>query len=140
MDKNNFSKFYFNDYQINTMSFNINPDFKGKDVQLDFNIEANIAVDENKNRANISLKLVLWDNPEKNNYPFKAEIDILGSFSAEEEMEKEEFYNMCRYSGTATLFPFLRGALADVTKASNFGPSIILPLINVNKFVENSMK
>ncbi|HLV09553.1 MAG TPA: hypothetical protein VKY40_05045 [Halanaerobiales bacterium] len=50
-------------------------------------------------------------------------------------MKKDDFDYMCKYNGAAILFPFLRSAITDITKASNVTP-LVLPLVNIQKYID----
>lgn len=137
MDKSIYSKFYFDNYKITNISFQLNNEFKpsGK-ITLNFDVERNISINDEENKANIELIFILWDKPERENYPFRIEINIVGTFSADDDMDRLQFEKMCKYNGTAILFPYLRSALTDITKISNFGPPVVLPSININNLLK----
>lgn len=137
MDKEVYSNFYFDSYRVNNISFYINKQFEKGEVEIDFNVESNLSVNEEQNKARIIFELILWDEPEKNNLPFKLSLKAEGYFSADESMNKEHFIKMCKYNGNAILFPFIRSAVLDITKTSNFGPPVALPLININSLIDH---
>ena len=67
--------------------------------------------------------------------PFNLQFTIDGYFEIEKGMTDEELAQFCKSSGVPILFPYIRSAVTDITKAANVDP-LILPLINVRKIVE----
>lgn len=136
MNKKIISNLQFNKYFINDIDFNFNHNFETEeDVELDIDIKLDVFPEKDENQAVVELKVVIFDEAETNNYPFTLEINIIGFFSTSPDMKHEEFVDMCRAVGAATLFPYVRSAITDVTKIANINP-LTLPLINVEEFLE----
>ncbi|WP_416358930.1 protein-export chaperone SecB [Caldicellulosiruptor danielii] len=81
----------------------------------------------------------MFGNAEENNFPFSLEISLTGYFRGSENIEREKFIELTKYNGTAILFPYLRSAVSDITKAANINP-LILPVINVINFIKEQEK
>lgn len=131
------SNFYFDNYIIKKINLDFNQNFKSEDpVNLEFDLDINTSIEQQEHTGWTQLDILIWDQAEKNNYPFTLSMQILGFFSADEDMEADDFLTMCKYNGASILFPFLRSAIADVTKSANITP-LTLPLINVKKFIDD---
>ncbi|MTI62242.1 MAG: hypothetical protein FH762_20040 [Firmicutes bacterium] len=135
MDEHIISDFYFNRYNLENIIFEYNPKFGSNEVDIDIKTEIESACKRDVNEGYTKIKMSLWDESDGDNYPFKLEITIIGFFSGDDSMERNKFEKMCQYNGAAILFPFLRSAITDITKASNVSP-LVLPLINIKKFID----
>ncbi|MEJ6952080.1 protein-export chaperone SecB [Natronospora cellulosivora (SeqCode)] len=139
MDEHNLSKFYFDGYIINNIEFDFNSQFdnEGDILELDFNLDYSVKIDEEENhKGSTQLRIKIWEDAYNNNYPFKLSVEIIGFFSADKEMDKKKFAEMCESNGTAILFPFLRSVITDITKNANVTP-LVMPLINVENFIKD---
>lgn len=142
MDKNVVSKFNFINYKITKLNYIDNTEFCDENsVEIEFDITTKIGISEDNKNAKIELSLIIFDEPEKNNYPFSIEIVMEGYFmmesNYEEKVSKNELYRYCKINGTATLFPYLRAAVSDITRICNVTP-LVLPLINIYNLVDRS--
>jgi preprotein translocase subunit SecB len=106
-------------------------------IPLQHSIEVVVSASEDLHRGKVTLNSRVFENAEQSNYPFSLEVSLTGYFSTTEIMTREELGRFCEINGTAALFPFLRSAIADVTKAANFQP-LLLPLMNIHNLVEQS--
>jgi preprotein translocase subunit SecB len=139
MDKQVMSEFQFDDYKVNYVRYDLNHLFKNQEsIEVDFELNTEIGVAKENNEGNVTLVVKIFDRAKEENYPFSLEVSVTGLFSAKDEMEKEDFIKFLEMSGTATLFPFLRSIIADITRIANVD-SLVLPLINIyNLRQENS--
>lgn len=140
MDKDIISTFKFLNYKMKKISYIQNEKFmQDKPIQVTFDVDVQIGVDEQQNIANVILDAVVFDNAEENNYPFSANVIIEGLFKFEGELNNAEVINLCKINGTAALFPYLRASITDVTRIAN-EPPIVLPLINIYKLIDMKEK
>jgi len=71
--------------------------------------------------------------------PFLLKVLIEGHFKYRIQTESgPSFDRMCNLNATAILYPYLRSAVTDITKAANINP-IILPTVNINKLLSNKL-
>ena len=89
--------------------------------------------EKNANEAIITIDCIIFENAIENDYPFTLEITIVGNFEVEGEIEHEDFMRFCELNGTAVLFPYLRGAITNITGSTNLIP-LVLPLVNISNF------
>ncbi|WP_018249864.1 protein-export chaperone SecB [Orenia marismortui] len=135
MTNNAKSQFYFDDYRIENINFEMNNDFKNGDVDVDFDADFNLNIYEEENKGLLNIEVKFWENAAKDSYPFELSISIIGVFSSDPSMDKEQFETMCKYNGAAILFPYIRSAITDITKVANL-PSLILPTINIRRLID----
>lgn len=126
----------FEDYIVKKVEFAYNFAYKESDegVAVDFDIDVDFKVNEEKNEMFTGLKLVVFDNPTENNYPFTLKLELVGIFSINTS-NKENIENY-KTNTLAILFPYARSLVSSYTANANVTP-LILPAININKFVEH---
>lgn len=140
MDKQIKSSLKFEQYQVEKIEFQLNPDCDNKEIEYDFDLDCEIESKEFKEQhiGAIRLKIIIFKNAVENNYPFELSVSVVGIFSSC-NMDKNKFDKALKLNGTAILFPFLRSTIADITKTANVNV-LFLPLINVHKFLEHKEK
>ena len=122
------SKLSFINYKVKSVLLEQNDKFVnlGRPIDIDFELEHE--TDINNNNMKILLKLSIFDEAEKNNYPFCMKVSLEGEFIIEgENIEKFEI------NGIALLYPYIRAIVSTYTANSNM-PTLILPPINVNSY------
>lgn len=135
MENDVMSGFKFLGYVVDKIDFKLNSDYDKKEARLDFNLECNIKTDKELKKGSVNLVLKFLKNSENIGTFFDLEISLTGFFESL-DMEEEGFKKMLNLNGVALLFPFLRSAIADITKTANI-PPLLLPVINVHKMLEN---
>ena len=91
---------------------------------------------ETVDRGGVELACII-NAEECNNAPFSVYAVMRGLFRTKEKVSKERMRRYLEINGVAAMFPFLRSAIADLTKASNI-PPIILPMTNIHALVVDS--
>ena len=127
------SALIFEKYVVNKVTFvrNENCDLEQK-INIQFSISKNVKKSENK--MEITLTTRVFENAKKNNYPFEMEVQLTGFFTIENE-NKINF----EPNAIAILYPYIRSIVSTYTAQANIMP-LILPVINVNKFIEDNEK
>lgn len=130
------SAFQFEHYTVDEATFRANPFYEdqGK-LDVEFSFDVAFGVDASATRGKVSLTAEIFDNPEANNFPFTLRITVSGFFKAEDDLSEEDFREFLEINGTTVLFPFLRAAIADITRVANIKP-LVLPLINVPALIK----
>ena len=130
-------KLKFNSYVVNNIEFKNNMNFSGGSTKIDFDIDSELEFSD-KNNFILGLQVEVFRNAEVNNYPFNFKVEVLGMFeiTADSEEEKMKF---AEKNAVAILFPYVRALITTFTSATNVQP-IILPAINVAKYVETKKK
>lgn len=124
----------FNKYIVNEIKYKTNAEFKKSNEGTPININIVHTVDVEDNNMNVTLFCNIFDNAEKNNYPFEMSISLTGFFSTEGE-KTESFVK----NAIAILYPYVRAIVSTYTASANVTP-LILPAINVNKMIEEQKK
>lgn len=123
----------FNGYNINNIVFKaLNNEYKSKKVSISMQLGAKTKVADNLLDGQILLSAVFNGKEQKDHSNiFRLEIELIGYFQAESEQDEISFQKFLNLNGIATLMPFLRSSVADITRTANYG-TILLPLINVH--------
>ena len=102
----------------------------------------NIEIDDDHNLGKVALEVAVRPSELpplcQGEIPSFITARIVGVFSqgTKEKMDHDQFKKMCEINGVASLFPFLRAAVADIARISNVSTPIILPLINVPEMMK----
>ena len=123
------SKLIFNKYIVNEIQFKYNEKFENRPVDISFSILKEVKRIDNK--MEVSLETKIFENVEKNNYPFEMFIKLTGFFTEENNDEKINF----EPNAIAILYPYIRAIVSTYTANANVN-SLILPTINVNKLIK----
>lgn len=138
MDKEFKSVLKFQEYKIENIDFKLNHEYEKRKepVKINFNLRHNVFIEkkENVNVGAVRLTINVFECAVEKGYPFELNVSIVGIFTSM-DLDDDRFRRMLDVNGTAILFPFLRSAVADITKTANLN-NLLLPLINVHKFLE----
>lgn len=121
----------FNKYIVNKVSFKNNDNFKqsSERMSMEFNIQKDIS--KKNNNMEVTLSAQIFNDAEKNNYPFEMEVVLTGYFT---EINNDTNINF-EPNAIAILYPYIRAIVSTYTAVANISP-LILPAINVNKLLE----
>lgn len=123
----------FENYIVRRVDFVINENFSERNnVQLVFDINSKVKTD--KNKLSILLETKIFENAEKNDFPFEMSIDVIGDFKISGGDSNKFIPN-----AIAILYPYVRAVVSTYTAQANVNP-LILPPINVNKLIEENNK
>lgn len=126
----------FKNYYVDSVKYRTNYDFETSTdgVTIDFDVKREIAeVDENI--FAVSLLVNIFDEPEKNNFPFTMDLKVTGIFEFKDY--NDEYYEILEQNTIAILFPYVRSLVSSYTANTNLEP-LILPIVNVIKMIENA--
>ncbi len=130
----------FQDYLVDTIEFHLNENYEDiSDTitpELYLNSDFSV-VDENS--AVVSLECIIFNEPEKKNKPFRLKVKMTGFFKFKGDISSEPRRNMLEANATAILYPYLRSLVSNITSSAGL-PTLILPLINVYKFIQAKSK
>lgn len=125
----------FESFIVDKITFTTNSDFKPiEEIEVDFTLSSRFAIDDNN--AKVTLFCSIFKDPEKENKPFSLEVILSGLFEFEELISDEEKKKLLEVNATAILFPYLRVLVSTIVSSSGF-PTLILPIINVNDFIQS---
>mgnify|MGYP003285924755 CR=1 FL=1 len=118
-------------YEVNEIYFKRNTKFQlnKEGVTMDLKIKPTIdIIDEN---MNVTLQVEIFENAEENNKPFEMKVNLTGYFTTD-GCNPERL----RANAIAILYPYVRSIVSTYTANANITP-LILPVINVNKLIED---
>lgn len=142
MDSKIKSPFYFNGYYVNDVTFKKNENYNHENIQIKFDVDAkyDYFFKDNKMRGSITLYVDVFKDAKKNGYPFELKMTFVGKFSAaENDLKEQHFRDMMKVNGVAILFPYIRSAITDITKAANVTP-LLLPSMNIINLLKKNTK
>ena len=131
------SSLKFNNYVVDTIEFKTNFDFSGKDKDIDFDTDSDCTFEDDN--FIISLDLTVFPKAEENDYPFTMRVKIVGLFEVDKEIDTDTRKDFAERNSIAILFPYLRALVSVYSSNANIG-NLILPPINVVKYLENKRK
>lgn len=122
------SRLSFVDYKVKEVILIQNDKFhnEGKPIDVKFKLEHKTETLEDKMK--IRLIVAIFEEAEKNNYPFYMKVVLEGNFAIEgDSIETFEI------NGIALLYPYIRAIISTYTANSNM-PTLVLPPINVANY------
>lgn len=125
------SAFKFLNYVVDSVVFKNNLDFEGDIAELEFHPSAEFNIDGND--MLVFLTIDVFNDAQKNNYPFEMSVSVVGYF----KLMSDEDVEIYKANAVAVLFPFVRAIISTYTAAANVNP-LILPTVNINKILEDN--
>lgn len=126
------------------ISFNISTNMvnlKGQSVNVAFDFD--YMIKELKNEAGNSFGLLDYvvkvKATVKKKVLFKIDLVMEGAFGSE-TLSKEEFEDMVEVNGLITLSHISRAYIISITAQSGINPPVRVPMININKLIEQKKK
>jgi len=127
----NRSGFQFKVFYFDRCEYRLNEHYIDKgSISIEATFDYAYKFDEERNVGLVRLGCIVFDNFQEKNYPFFLSARIIGEFESLSEMDSHEFEKFCKINGTATLFPFLRSFLTNVSVLAGSAP-LVLPLVNI---------
>lgn len=123
----------FLDYKVNRIEFVNNDEYKGEEVDIDFDVEAQFHVSESGEEMSVVLKTYIFKPKESRVYPFSMSVEVEGYFRSNFEERKEKIRQYGK-NAVAILFPYVRAIVSSFTANANVTP-LILPTINVGRLL-----
>lgn len=136
MGKNVRSVMKFENYIVKKAIFEYNIEYEENEegIDINFDIDVDFDIDSEEGELLVFLKTIIFDEPTKNNYPFRMEIELVGAFTMVSGLEKD--VNFFKANAVAILFPYVRALVSSYTANANVEP-LILPTINVNRYLQD---
>ena len=125
----------FEKYIVDEVYFKVNDLFEQGTEKININVNIIPDVKIEGNSMAVTLITNVFEDAEKNNYPFEMKIKITGKFLTKDENNLDKF----RKNAIAILYPYVRAIVSTYTASANIAP-LILPAINVNKLIEDQEK
>ena len=125
-------KFDFIDYKMVNINFSLTGK-SPKKIEISPKIELKHEKDENQLKVLLAL---LFENPKA---PFVFNVKIAGLFDFGRNIEEEDLDSVANVNCAAILYPFMREAVADLTRRSGFPPLLLPPLNFLALYQENKV-
>lgn len=140
MYQENVSKFRFNGYVASDIKFELNPMYDGeKDIRLDLNFDYDLNLAYEEKKAIVQLACVVFEDSEENNYPFTLEVELLGFFEFDSDLEEATVRRMMELNGVTILFPYLRSTISNITSSAGV-QNVVLPTMNIVNMLKKNKK
>lgn len=121
-------------YIVNEIYYKINDNFTPSENGTPVNLSIIPDIKTKDNYMQVLLNTVIFANSVENNYPFEMKVSITGEFIVEGDSAEKFVRN-----AIAILYPYIRSIVSTYTAAANISP-LILPVINVNKLIDDQSK
>ena len=134
------AQFQFDGYAFTDLKFSFVENFKfsteedmqpltvGFDVELNFDEGA-----DNVNDGRIKLTCsVRSRRKDADSSSFNIDVVMLGFFSTQSKVPPDVMKKFLKVNGVTAMFPFLRSAIADISRISNVTEPVILPLMKIS--------
>lgn len=134
MSKSKAGVIAFDRYEVNEVKFRLNPDYNGEEVNIEVNMNSEFQVDDSKNMLMVKLLLYIFPDAQVNGYPFEMDLLLTGYFTKAAEVSDITDF---KANALAILYPYARAIVSTYTAGANVTP-LILPTVNINKFVNHT--
>lgn len=125
----------FVNYVVDSITFFNNIEFEDCDVKIDFDINPQFDVCKEDNSFVLILDVAIFNEAEKNNYPFEMHLKIVGYFILDDLSDFDSY----KANAIAIMYPYVRSLVTSYTANANVNP-LVLPVINVNKMIQDKYK
>jgi len=137
------AKIQLQKYVVETIEYKINPGIEAlnnkEQFNMDINISQNLHNDTENRIATLKLGCQIGKNDLENNFPFFLNIELVGTFSYDTDLDEAKCTKMLNLNGTAILFPYLRSLISMITTLCSI-PPVIIPTINIGNLIAQNEK
>lgn len=137
--------FQFVRYVFNELSFVLNTDVMQSEtgdlentshpISLWFQVNIGLPVNERPTDKGRVILSCFIDPDEEHVAMFTLKAVMVGYFRTEQPIAEAAMRKFLEINGVTAMFPFLRSAIADLTRSSGIDP-LILPMVNVPKLIK----
>ncbi|WP_321531774.1 protein-export chaperone SecB [uncultured Desulfuromonas sp.] len=120
--------FTFLDFRIRRLNFSLNEKFNGKQSSTKVQTEFKIRHERNKNRMRVYMTITFSEEKA----PFHIEIEGMALFDLNRTFEETELELLTNNYCSAAMFPYLREAIADITRRAGF-PPLHIPQVDFSR-------
>ena len=130
----------FEDYFLNEISYKKNQKFSEAEGLINANLALNVGININKKeeKAVVNMIITVGDLQDSNS-GFETKIDIVGLFNFNQaESDGKEFEEFMSANAVSILYSYTRPYISDLIAKGNEFPRFLLPVLNINKFIEEN--
>lgn len=110
---------------ITNILFRLNPTFKSKEGKIEINTSIEVEFTHKGKELSVQVRVEL---PDGVNTPFSFAVDAVGSFVFKEEPPAVVLEEIARVNCAAMIFPYIREAIADLTRRAGVPPLHLQPV------------
>lgn len=125
-------------YITDFVQFRNNPDFESDEVTVQFDVQPEFYINDEKGIMTVELQVEIFKDAIRNNYPFEMMVSVVGIFEMKSN-DKEKNIHRFKTNAVAIMYPYIRALVSTYTANANV-PPLILPVMNINKMIEESEK
>lgn len=125
-------------YITDFVQFRNNPDFESDEVTVQFDVQPEFYINDEKGIMTVELQVEIFKDAIRNNYPFEMIVSVVGIFEMKSN-DKEKNIHRFKTNAVAIMYPYIRALVSTYTANANV-PPLILPVMNINKMIEESEK
>lgn len=125
-------------YITDFVQFKNNPDFESDEVTVQFDVHPEFYINDEKGIMTVELQVEIFKDAIRNNYPFEMSVSVVGIFEMKSK-DKEDNIHRFKTNAVAIMYPYIRALVSTYTANANV-PPLILPVMNINKMIEESEK
>lgn len=125
-------------YITDFVQFKNNPDFESDEVTVQFDVQPEFYINDEKGIMTVELQVEIFKDAIRNNYPFEMIVSVVGIFEMKSN-DKENNIQRFKTNAVAIMYPYIRALVSTYTANANV-PPLILPVMNINKMIEESEK
>lgn len=128
--------FILEGYHVDSIDFKMNNNIEALEDEIDaaYKLTLNAFVDiEDSNRGKVTI---IFETPHNDSQmPFYLCLEMTAVYKSNFEISEDDFVDFLKINGSAHLFPFMRSAVADITRVANV-PPLVLPLLNIYELIK----
>lgn len=131
------SFFQSNSIRLKHINYEANNDFIFETMVYETKVDTKVMRVNDQKNAKVEVDIVLFDNVDINEVPFKVSLGVEGIFSWDGEIEEQTLESLLKINAAAILYSYARPMLTQLTVFSGF-PALILPILDFTKDKEKS--
>lgn len=120
--------FTFLDFRIRRLSFSLNDKFDGKQQQAKVQTEFKIRHELKQNRLRVFMSIAFSEQTS----PFFVDIEGMSLFDLNRSFTEPELEVLTNHYCSVAMFPYMREAIADLTRRAGF-PPLHIPQVDFSR-------
>lgn len=111
----------FTDFRITRLNFSLNTAFSASSQQAQVHTEFKIRHELQETRLKVFLAIIFSDSPSQQT-PFLLDIEGVAIFELQHPPSASALQSLVKQHCAASMFPYLRETIADITRRAGFPP------------------
>lgn len=127
----------FADFRIAHLNFSLNSEFSASEQHAQVHTEFKIRHELQDTRLKVFLAVIFKDSPTQK-IPFLLNIEGVAAFKLQQPPSTSAIQSLVKHYCAAAIFPYLREAIADITRRAGFPPLHIPQVDFAQAFAQES--